>query len=371
MAVKLLTVFNNKGGVGKTTLTFHLAHALAELGKKTLIIDLDPQCNLTIYSLTEEQISDIWIAEDPFVEDFAAARLESPKSYADLIREARSIHFCLKPTEDGTAEHDALPPPFEVTKNLYLLPGRLTLHMFEAKVSERWPGVYTGDPLSIRTTTRIRSLALEYAATLGFDVVILDTSPSLGSLNRTILSLADAFIIPGAPDLFSLYGIKNIGNALSVWRRQFESIFHFLSDDKRKSFPKRFVKFVGFTLYNAKKLTGARSTNHLGIAQAHYNYAQKIPQILFSAIGKDNMIEWPEEQLKNSIGGDSVIWSHNTFPSMAQKYNLPMWKLPHCGKLEDGDISTISGNQKMYSATQESYHAFAADVIKRLEAINE
>ncbi|MFX0588394.1 ParA family protein, partial [Glaesserella parasuis] len=41
--VKLLSVFNNKGGVGKTTLSFHLAHALAELGHKVLAVDLDPR----------------------------------------------------------------------------------------------------------------------------------------------------------------------------------------------------------------------------------------------------------------------------------------------------------------------------------------
>ena len=62
--MKIISVFNNKGGVGKTTLTFHLAHALAELGKKVLIIDADPQCNLTIYSLDQEYIHQLWAAED-------------------------------------------------------------------------------------------------------------------------------------------------------------------------------------------------------------------------------------------------------------------------------------------------------------------
>jgi cellulose biosynthesis protein BcsQ len=76
MTVEIITVFNNKGGVGKTTLTFHLAHALAELGHKVLAIDLDPQCNLSIYCLPVETIQKIWDAENSFIDEpgFQSAR---------------------------------------------------------------------------------------------------------------------------------------------------------------------------------------------------------------------------------------------------------------------------------------------------------
>ena len=71
--MKTISIFNNKGGVGKTTLTFHLAHALAVMGKRVLMIDADPQCNLTLYAMTQEKIVDIWDKEDKFIEDFAHA----------------------------------------------------------------------------------------------------------------------------------------------------------------------------------------------------------------------------------------------------------------------------------------------------------
>ena len=67
--MKLLTIFNNKGGVGKTTLLYHLACALTELGKKVLLIDLDSQCNLTLYGIDVENLHEIWKSEDVFFDE--------------------------------------------------------------------------------------------------------------------------------------------------------------------------------------------------------------------------------------------------------------------------------------------------------------
>ena len=64
--MKLMTIFNNKGGVGKTTLLYHLANVLAEMGKKVLLIDLDPQCNLSLYGIEIEHLHEIWSKEDIF-----------------------------------------------------------------------------------------------------------------------------------------------------------------------------------------------------------------------------------------------------------------------------------------------------------------
>jgi len=199
--MKIISVFNNKSGVGKTTLTFHGAHALAELGKNVLLIDLDPQCNLTIISLDMEAIHKIWEQEDPFIDDFNGARSAvSTDTYNTLTTSTRSVHFLIKPTEDGTADFERLPPPISISKNVDLIPGRLTLHLFEAKIAERWSGIYQGDPLAIRTATRVRSLSKEYTDLNNYDFVIFDTSPSLGALNRDLLSLADGFIVPCVPE---------------------------------------------------------------------------------------------------------------------------------------------------------------------------
>ena len=117
MNPKIVTIFNNKGGVGKTTLTYHLAHALGEIGKKVLLIDLDPQCNLTIFSQSMEEIHDVWVAEDAFIEDFAAARKSMASAeFGSMLSLPRTIHFNLKPTEDGQRKSKGFPLPSNFKK---------------------------------------------------------------------------------------------------------------------------------------------------------------------------------------------------------------------------------------------------------------
>ncbi|HGE6060466.1 TPA: ParA family protein, partial [Vibrio cholerae] len=218
--MKIISVFNNKGGVGKTTLTYHVANALSEMGKKVLIIDADPQCNLTIYALAQEYIHELWSTEDRFIDEgFETSKDKLTKTeYEGVINHPRSIHFLLKPTEEGTGDHEKLPPPIDLNnKGLHIIPGRLTLHLYEEKVASRWTDIYRGEPLAIRTITKIRAIAEKYGELYKYDYVIIDTSPSLGSLNKVIISTVDGFFVPAAPDLFSLYGIKNIGKALSAW----------------------------------------------------------------------------------------------------------------------------------------------------------
>lgn len=258
--MKVISVFNNKGGVGKTTLTYHISHALSEMGNKVLMIDADPQCNLTIYSVAEEKIHDIWEEEDLFInEGFESQRKKlSQSQFEDINKKPRSLHYLVKPAEEGTGELEQLPPPLSITNTLDIIPGRLTLHFFEEKISSRWTDLYRGEPLALRTITKIRELAERYSETHNYDYVIVDTSPSLGALNKSVISTVDGFFVPALPDLFSLYGIRNIGKALSAWKDEFDIIYKLISSEKRKYFPERYVTFLGYTIYNAKKILGQR-----------------------------------------------------------------------------------------------------------------
>jgi len=358
-----VSIFNNKGGVGKTTLTFNLAHALAEMGKRTLLVDLDPQCNLTILSMEAEELHQIWEKEDAFIADFASARESlTSKAWKSLIEQTRSIHFLLKPTEDGVSDFNELPPARPLAKDLDLLPGRLTLHMFEEMVATRWSDALRGTPLALRTLTKIRALAIQYAERYNYDYIIFDTSPSLGILNKVVISTTDGIIIPCMPDMFSLYGIRNIGNSLKNWKRDFDLLYSLLSEEKRALFPERFVHLLGYTIYNAKKYSGKK--NAWNLATAHYNYALQIPITIETFVDKS---VWgvPGEELMTPIGGTAVMHTHNTLPNMAQKYHLPIWRVPEAS-LDTDDISTIAGNRTIYEDTRGKYEAFAHDLLTRV-----
>ncbi|PWK14937.1 ParA family protein [Tumebacillus permanentifrigoris] len=363
--MKIISLFNNKGGVGKTTLAFHLSHSLSEMGYKVLMIDADPQCNLTISSLFDDKIAEIWEKEDQFIEDFKTTKEKiGIDKFDEINSEPRTIHYLLKTTEEGTGDLEVLPPPVQVTANLGLIPGRLSMHMYEDKIAERWNGVYRGDPLSIRTITKIRSLAEDYGSEYGYDFAIIDTSPSLGILNKVIISTVDGFLIPCLPDMFSLYGIRNIGDYLSRWKKEFETIYSLISNEKRAQFPSSFVSFLGFTIYNAKKYT---AVTPLDLAQAHYSYALQIPETVKGYIQQDVRAHLDETMLSTPIGGKAIMHTHNTLPNITQKYKNPMWKVPSLEFLEQEDIATIRGGSRAtYEGTRGKYIEFTEDLLLRI-----
>jgi len=91
-----ITIFNHKGGVGKTTLTANIAFALSSLGKSVLLVDSDPQCNLTSYLLSDDVVDDlldrsndpgggtIWTAVKPVLDNTGVGRLVDPTMIGDV-----------------------------------------------------------------------------------------------------------------------------------------------------------------------------------------------------------------------------------------------------------------------------------------------
>lgn len=364
--MKMISVFHNKGGVGKTTLLFHTACALAEQGHKVLMIDLDPQSNLSLYGLSDDDLQVIWENEEKIIQDgFPLGTNYFNSSDNDILKSARTVHFLLKPVESGVDDYNILPPPItlnHISNNLGLIPGRITLSQFEGILAERWGTSPDDNVLTIRTITQFRTIAMRYSKQFDYEYVFADVSPSLGVLNRAILMSCDAFFMPATPDLFSMYGIRNIGQSLSKWEKSYNSLINSEMPQLRTLFTSEFVKFLGYTIYNGR----GRKDQPLGLAKAHRDFAKDIPTEIVEWIPIKNVSLNARDVISNSIGGD-VIWSsHNTYPTMAQKYKCPMWQIPNQEFDCTDDKSTVQLNKLRYLDTKQAYYTFANDLISRI-----
>lgn len=194
---KLISLFNNKGGVGKTTYLYHVAHCIAERGKKVLMVDCDSQCNLTAYTLN-----------DPAIE--AAWRSDGNSIYRSIERVARGL---------GDIYNRA---PTQVKDFLHIVPGDLLLSDFEDLLGETWNSARGGAETSLRIQSAIYRVIVAAAQKTEADIVMVDLGPNLGALNRAVLGGSEFIIIPVAPDLFSIRGTENLGSKLVTWRREWD-----------------------------------------------------------------------------------------------------------------------------------------------------
>jgi len=189
-----IAFFNNKGGVGKTTLAYHLAHMVARLGHRVLAVDLDPQANLTSAFFDEQRLELLWEGG------------------------GGTVFRGVEPILRGLGDIE-VPQPIEAAEDLWVLPGDLSLSRFEDRLSESWTRGYDGDEAAIRVTTAFHRMSRQAAASVAADVVLIDIGPNLGAINRAALLATDHVVIPLAADLFSLQGLRNLGPTLRAWRR--------------------------------------------------------------------------------------------------------------------------------------------------------
>ncbi len=198
----VLTFFNNKGGVGKTTLACNFAASEAASGSRVLVIDLDPQCNSTQLILDDDQWSKIY-------EDAEQSEAKSVMSVLRIIRGG-----------DSALDTDSMRLWRGVRFGVDVLAGHPSMSIFEDVLSEAWARFRGGEPAGARRTNWLRTLCNSLAG--DYDVVVVDVSPSLGALNRSALVGSDAFVTPMAADLFSLYALDNITIWFTRWLGEFE-----------------------------------------------------------------------------------------------------------------------------------------------------
>ncbi len=199
-----LTIYNHKGGVGKTTLTVNVGAALAVDGFRVLLVDSDPQCNLTSFFLADDVVNELLDTS------------ETP--------DGRTIWSAVKPIVDQTGDIQKVEPYETVVDDLYLLPGDIRMSLFEQTLGDAWTDCFKRKLGGIRATTALSRLIDSLTKEYEFDYVLYDTGPNIGPLNRVILLDCDGFVVPVACDLFSMRALTTLGQTLKMWTLDWKSM---------------------------------------------------------------------------------------------------------------------------------------------------
>lgn len=202
MSAILIAFFNNKGGVGKTSLVYHLAWMYADLGLRVVAADLDPQANLTAAFLDEDRLEALWPDGE-----------HKDTIFGCIQPLLRGIGDIAEPHLESVEEPGAL-----LGGQLALLVGDLGLSAFEDELSAVWPRCLDRDERAFRVISAFWRILQKAAVRSDANLILMDLGPNLGAINRAALIAADYVVVPLSPDLFSLQGLQNLGPTLRRWR---------------------------------------------------------------------------------------------------------------------------------------------------------
>ncbi len=201
--IPILTFFNNKGGVGKTSLVYHIACMMEDLGLPVLVCDWDPQANLTASFLNDEELESLW---------------------GDESSEPTTIFRCVSPLVD--VKDAQKPSLWRISDHLSLLPGDLMLSGFEQQLSGAWleaRGKDTADR-AMRILSAFWRIAQWGAENTNAKIILADVGPNLGAINRASLIASDFFITPLGADVYSLQGLRNLGPTIREWGEEWKEL---------------------------------------------------------------------------------------------------------------------------------------------------
>ncbi|MEK6288010.1 MAG: AAA family ATPase [Acidobacteriota bacterium] len=319
-----LTLFNHKGGVGKTTLTVNLAFALADLGKTVLLVDSDPQCNLTSY-LVEADVVDKWLDESEG-------------------NSGQTIWSALRPViEEGKAPK--LIKPYERSEGIYLLPGDIRLSEYELDLQQSWIDCLQRKIRGFVETTALSTFVDGCADILSADFVLYDVGPNIGPLNRAILMDCDYFIVPGACDYFSTRALKTLGHSIANWIKDWEIISQLAPKDVPQLGGR--PVYLGYVLQRFRMYGG-------DISSGYKEYARVLDRHSYSDVAK--VLKEIDEDLAPGSPSQfklGQIKDFSTLANLAQQQGLAM-----------NDVE--GGTQYLKDEAAVAFRQFAQKIISRI-----
>ena len=175
--IKTLSFFNNKGGVGKTTLSTNVAYNLALKGYRVLYVDCDPQCNATQLLLNEMQTKEIY---DGVPDPEVALRQSLSKT----------VYGLFIPLREGEPEIDADIPVFRSERfQVDVMAGHPSLSQIEDVMSSAWQTALSRETASFRRVHWAGQLITAMEDADRYDIIMFDVGPSLGPFNLSLIHI--------------------------------------------------------------------------------------------------------------------------------------------------------------------------------------
>lgn len=337
MAIQI-SLFNHKGGVSKTTTAFNLGWMLASKGKRVLLADCDPQCNLT-----------------GMVLGFKGA------DKVDTIygsNEVRNIRDGLAPAFESrpTAMTPVICEPITGQKNMLLIPGHIGLAEYEVTLGIAQE--LSGSLVTLQNLPgSLRHLFQITADANRIDYVLIDMSPSLGPFNQNLLMTSEFFIVPMAPDYFSVMATTSLASVLpkwAAWSNQAHSLP--ILQNATYPYPKITPKFIGTVIqkYRLREGTTPSKAFQEWITQIESGVANT----LIPALKRCGML-LPQSRYRAAQGSPELpvlqMSDFNGLIALSQKHKAPIFKLTDAqleqtGVVLDRTKKSMLQFRKLYSA---------------------
>lgn len=328
-----LALFNHKGGVGKTTLTVNLADALADLGKRVLIVDADPQCNITAFYLDEKYLDEL-LGET-----------------ADSEDEGQTIWAAVKPVARGKGPVKEIKAiDFEeVMPNVFLAPGDVLLSEYEEELPAGWTDAFARKERGYDLTCAMSDAVDLLAAQVEADVVLYDVGPNVGALNRAVLLDCDYFVTPVAADLFSLRALTTVGRSIGKWVSDWRTVRSLASPKDKARILAGKPAYMGYIASAFKVSSGLRKAN------PHSFWEGKIaPRVKTRVVDELKAIDASLVPSHPNKLGD--VKHFHSLAASAQEFGVAIGKLR-------GRVN--SGHYEQVDEARAEFQALAKEVIKR------
>jgi cellulose biosynthesis protein BcsQ len=265
-------------------------------------VDLDPQANLSSMFVEDERLEALWECAEP-----------------------QTIYTAIKPLLEGTG--DVQTPHVEaITQRLGVIIGDLSLSRTEDDLSSQWADCLDRKPRAFRVLSAFWRV-IEMAATeRKADIVLIDVGPNLGALNRAALIAANAVVIPLAPDLFSIQGLKNLGPTLRQWREAWQERLQKRPPQAARMLPVGEIRPLGYVVLQ-------HSVRASRPVKAYERWIQRIPTTYRSAV-----LNSERETEEMAIASDphclALLKHYRSLMPLAMEAHKPIFQL----KPADGAI---------------------------------